>query len=93
MVERAGPAKVILYGSHARQEAGPQSDVDLLVLFDELGDRRRVTWDLYEATIGMPFPKDIVISTVAEYERYAQVPNTLYMAALHEGKLIYERGR
>ena len=33
------PVQIILFGSHARGEAHPQSDVDLLVVFSELADK------------------------------------------------------
>ena len=34
IVSQFSSEKVILFGSHARGEAGPDSDVDLLVIFD-----------------------------------------------------------
>jgi hypothetical protein len=36
IAERFSPDKIILFGSRARGEAGPDSDVDLLVLFSEV---------------------------------------------------------
>lgn len=39
------PVQIILFGSHARGEAHPQSDVDLLVVFSELPDKRKTAVD------------------------------------------------
>ena len=39
IVERFHPEKIILFGSHARGDAGPDSDVDLMVVFSEVEDR------------------------------------------------------
>ncbi|MBH0185089.1 MAG: nucleotidyltransferase domain-containing protein, partial [Nitrospira sp.] len=41
IVERFHPERVILFGSHARGTAGPQSDVDLLVVMQAQGSKRR----------------------------------------------------
>jgi predicted nucleotidyltransferase len=91
IVDAAHPSKVLLYGSHARNEAGPASDVDLLVLFDELTDRREVVSRLYNALSGSELPKDVVVATTAEFDRYKNVVNTIYWFAEHEGRLLYER--
>jgi len=36
IAERFSPDKIILFGSCARGDAGPDSDIDLLVLFPEV---------------------------------------------------------
>ena len=40
IVKRFQPKQVILFGSHARGDAGPDSDVDLLVVMDFEGSAR-----------------------------------------------------
>ncbi len=40
LVERFGPEQIILFGSHARGTAGPDSDVDLLVVMPFTGSKR-----------------------------------------------------
>ena len=91
IAEAGDPDAVMLYGSHARNAAGPSSDVDLLVIFRRLDDRRRMVARLYEALAGSPFPKDIVICTRDEYERFQCVVNTIHWVNGREGKVIYER--
>lgn len=90
VVECARPARVILYGSHARALADHHSDVDLLVLFDRLGDRREMVKRIYEALIDSPLPKDIVIATVGEFERFRRVRNTLFWTIGHSGRVVHE---
>jgi predicted nucleotidyltransferase len=86
------PDKIILFGSRARGEAGPESDVDLLVLFDELEIPRGRAAQLYSVLAGCSsLPKDIVVSTTARFERYRDVVNTVYWPAAREGKILYER--
>ena len=45
------PVQIILFGSHALGEAHPQSDVDLLVVFSELADKRTTAVDVRTARI------------------------------------------
>ena len=91
MVDRTAPARVILYGSYARNEADPDSDVDLLVLFDELQNRREIVTTLYESVKDINVPKDILIATTAEYDRFRTVVNTTFYDIGGDGKVLYER--
>jgi predicted nucleotidyltransferase len=86
------PDKIILFGSHARGDAGGDSDIDLLVLFREVENPRARAAELYAALVGCStLPKDIVVSTTARFERYRDVVNTVYWPAAREGKVLYER--
>ena len=91
IVERFSPDKVILFGSYARGEGCPHSDVDLLVLFPEVDNPRQRAAELYRTLSGSGLPKDIVVSTTARFERYKNVVNTIYWPAAREGKVLYER--
>jgi predicted nucleotidyltransferase len=91
IVQHFSPDKVILFGSHARGESGPESDVDLLVLFAELEDARERARELYRVLGGGALSKDIIVSTTARFERYKNVPNTIYWPAAREGRVLYER--
>jgi predicted nucleotidyltransferase len=90
IVEAASPDRIILFGSYARNGADPESDVDLLILFRELGNRAGMTSRLYSRLVGSALPKDMVIATTEEFERYRQVPNCIFWVAARQGRLIYE---
>ena len=60
------PVQIILFGSHARGEAHPQSDVDLLVVFSELADKRKTAIDIRRALADLPVAKDILVTTPEE---------------------------
>jgi predicted nucleotidyltransferase len=85
------PDKIILFGSHARGEATPGSDIDLLVLFPEVADPNRRSVELYASLSEFTKPMDIVVSTSSRFERYRNVVNTIYWPASREGKVLYER--
>ena len=86
------PDKIILFGSHARGDAGDDSYIDLLVLFHEVENPRERAAELYAVLVGCStLTKDIVVSTTARFERYRDVVNTVYWPASREGKVLYER--
>ena len=91
IAERFCPDKIILFGSSARGDSTPDSDIDLLVLFSEVTDPHRSAAELHAALADFPRPADIVVSTTARFERYRNVVNTVYWPAAREGKILYER--
>ncbi len=91
IVERFQPHKVVLFGSHARGGAGPNSDVDLLVIMDVAGSKREARVAIRVALNGMGLPKDVVVATPAEVERYRDLVGTIIRPALREGKVLYDR--
>lgn len=93
IVERFDPLKVILFGSLARGEAGYDSDVDLLVVFEhvERENKRELTVDIRRAIAGVPIPVDIIVTDVDEIDRRGHIVGTVLRPALREGKVVYER--
>jgi predicted nucleotidyltransferase len=91
IAEQFSPDKIILFGSRARGDAGPESDIDLLVLFPDVADPNRRAAEVYASLLDFPRPTDIVVSTTARFERYQNVVNTVYWPAAREGKVLYER--
>ncbi len=84
--------RVILFGSRARGDAGPHSDVDLLVVMpDGIEDERRVTVEIRRLLRDMPVAKDVVVTTPEEIERRGDLVGTVLRPALREGKVLYER--
>ena len=85
------PVKIILFGSYARGTAGPDSDVDLMVVVKKTMSKRKMTVGIYKLLAGMGLPKDIVVVTLEEIEKYATIAGTLIKPALREGKVLYEQ--
>jgi predicted nucleotidyltransferase len=91
VVKRFDPDKIILFGSHARGTAGPDSDVDLLVIMPVEGSKRAKRVEIRVALSGMGCPKDVFVVTSEEVRRLGGLPGTIIRPALLEGKVIYER--
>ena len=89
LVEGFLPEKIILFGSWARGEQEADSDVDLLVIVHEVGDRRALRIAMRRALNGMGLPKDIVVLTSDEFKIKCKIPGTIAYPADREGKVLY----
>jgi predicted nucleotidyltransferase len=94
IVEAAKPEKVILFGSYARGEAGPASDLDLLVVESEpFGKARSRVAEIgkLERAIGaIPISTDILVYSRDELERFRHAANHVIFRALREGEVVYD---
>jgi predicted nucleotidyltransferase len=90
LVREADPEEVILFGSYARGTAGPDSDVDLLVIktppVDALAEMAR----LRKALSALRIPVDVIV-TGTDHVRssWADFPGSYLYDALREGKVLY----
>jgi len=84
--------EVWLFGSQARNEATPDSDMDFLVLIQEspLSGYQR-SRQARELVADLPFSKDIVVLTRNEWRKQEQVVNTLPYLAKKEGRCLAAR--
>ena len=99
MIDRAGralidaapaPAKVILFGSHARGEANDGSDFDFLVIEETVPDRLAEAVRLRDALGDFNAPVDVIVMDAALAERRARVRGTMVHRALREGRVLAE---
>lgn len=95
LVEAADPQQVILFGSHARGDAKPDSDIDLLIVetepFGPDRDRGAEETRLWRALAKFHVAKDILVYSREEAERWRGSLNHVLARALREGKVLYER--
>ncbi len=86
------PRRVILFGSAARGEARPDSDLDLLVVVDDDTPAEKVTLKAgCEARRGYHDPADVIPVREETFRRKSRIPGTLSRAATLEGIVVYER--
>ncbi|MCX5673650.1 MAG: nucleotidyltransferase domain-containing protein [Planctomycetota bacterium] len=91
IVRRFHPLRLILFGSHARGDAGADSDIDLLVVLPDVPDKRRAAVEIRRALAGFPVPKDIIVTSPAEIAARGHLVGTVLRPALREGKVLYEQ--
>jgi predicted nucleotidyltransferase len=89
IVELVHPLRIVLFGSFARGEAGPGSDIDLLIVMPEGVHRRRTAQLLYRELDGVGVPFDLVIATCGDLDQHRNNVGLIYRAALREGIEIY----
>jgi predicted nucleotidyltransferase len=88
-VEAARPLRIVLFGSAARGEMGPDSDVDILVVVRDGVHRRRTAQAIYKGLRGIGFAKDVVVATESDIRRFGENPSLVFRSALSQGKEIY----
>ena len=93
IVERFDPLKIVVFGSVVRGDATDDSDIDLLVVFDEVewAEKRDLTVAIRRALARLPVPKDIIVPDVDEIRRRGHLVGPMLRPALEEGRVVYER--
>jgi len=86
------PRRVILFGSRARGDARPDSDIDLLVVVDDDTPPEKLTLKAgYAARRPYHDAADVFPVREATFQRKSQIAGTLPRAATLEGIVVYER--
>ncbi len=91
IVRQFNPLRIILFGSWARGDAHPDSDIDLLVVLPQLENKRQTTVAILRALNGIPASKDVVVTTPEEIVARGHIIGQVLRPALREGKVVYER--
>ncbi|SRR5258708_7266218 len=91
IVDNFRPEKVVLFGSYARGTAGPDSDVDLMVVMPLTKSGRETCVEIRGVLHGLGLAKDIIVATPSEWERYRKIAGSLIRTAHEEGKTLYDR--
>lgn len=90
LVQQFQPLKIILFGSQARGDARPDSDVDLLVVLPQVENKHEAHVAMLRALGDLSVPVDIVITTPDELARRGHIVGTIFRPALREGRVVYE---
>lgn len=87
----AEPERIILFGSHARGDAGPASDIDLLVILSDDADR----WETSRVTRmemvrrRVTTPVELLFQTRSEFDRRRRKPGHLFWTVDREGRELH----
>ncbi|HHW42950.1 MAG TPA: nucleotidyltransferase domain-containing protein [Desulfotomaculum sp.] len=84
------PKLIALFGSRARGNSRPDSDLDILIVMDSDLPRWKRPAPIRRALTGLFPTKDIVVYTPEEIEEWKAVPNAFITTILREGKILYE---
>jgi predicted nucleotidyltransferase len=90
LAETYRPEAIWLFGSQARNQAGPDSDYDLLLIVSDDADREHRKADLAYRTLrslGRAF--DITIWRRSAFDEQTRSATSLPSTTLREGRLLY----
>lgn len=92
VVERFDPVRVILFGSVARGEDGPDSDIDILVVFDSIDyDERGELMARIRGALTGRVAVDVYVTDERECRRRRDVVGSMHYWPLREGRVVHER--
>lgn len=89
IAQKFHPEKIILFGSHARGEAGPDSDVDLLIVMNFKGSVEEKRLAIRRALREFSVPLDVIVTKPEDYAWRKDVVGTIEWPAAREGKILY----
>ena len=88
LASAAPDARVILFGSHARGDAGPGSDLDFLVVEPEVEDAVAESVRLRRTLRGLGVFADVIVISDRDAEEWRDVRGSLIYAAFADGRAI-----
>src|SRR5438045_67375 len=91
LIRSFDPIKIILFGSRARGDAGPDSDLDLLIVMPDGTDRHRVAVAMRREVADILLPMDLVVTTPQQVRDRGHIMSSVLHPALAEGTVLHER--
>jgi predicted nucleotidyltransferase len=84
------PEQIFLFGSHAWGTPHEDSDVDLMVIVRESGERAIRRMQRAHHCLGdLDMSKDVFVQTRQEFDRYKDLPVSLQHQILQRGRKLY----
>jgi predicted nucleotidyltransferase len=95
IVRIANPEQVVLFGSRARDAAGPHSDIDFLIVGSGKSvkgtDELALLGNLWNVLRKFRFPIDLLLFSQDDVARWKDSRFHVIGTALREGRIVYER--
>ncbi|MDQ1327175.1 MAG: uncharacterized protein QG641_455 [Candidatus Poribacteria bacterium] len=88
IVNVAHPERIIMFGSSARGEMGPDSDVDLLVIKGGEYRYHKLLGDIYMNLHGVEEAVDVILVTPEQVEKYKDTHCLVISPALKENPKV-----
>lgn len=82
------PQKILLFGSAAYGKAGPDSDVDLMIIMDTKGPAWEKAVEI-STYIRHDFPIDIIVKTPREVKQRIALGDYFIQEIVEKGKVLY----
>ena len=89
IVHEFHPEKIILFGSHARGDAQPDSDVDLLVIMDSDQHPSRTAAEITYRVHPRRYPLDLIVRSHQMVRTRLQMNDWFMRDVMREGRVLY----
>jgi predicted nucleotidyltransferase len=89
IVKTFSPERVVLFGSFARQAAGQDSDVDLLVVVPHEGSAAKCAAEIRQ-TVDFRFPCDLLVRSPQKVAERLRMGDPFLKEIFANGKTLYE---
>lgn len=92
LIAACDPLRIVLFGSLARGDDGPDSDIDIVVVLPEIdpATRHEIMTKL-QLAVRAPVPVDIFPTDPQEYDRRKDVVGSILYWPAREGRVVHER--
>lgn len=93
LVDAFDPLRIVVFGSYARGEPHPGSDLDLLVVLPEVDHKRDAAVAMRRELSDLSVSKDIVVATPEEIEARRNSTWHIIARSLDDGITVYSKER
>lgn len=91
IIEQIQPSSIYLFGSMAKGNAGPESDIDLMVVWNSHLNAHERNMAIRRLFPNRKFPLDVFTYTPEELNSMKNLNGTVAWEAFHNGKQLYEQ--
>jgi len=90
LVQAAKPKCIILFGSRARGEASEDSDLDVMVVEENVANRIDEMVRLNRLVRSLDIAVDLLVVSAEKFYYWRDTPGNVYFEAATEGRVLYE---
>ena len=85
------PLQILLFGSRARGTAGPDSDIDLIVVFPEVENHLEKIAEILGVLEDLEHSTDVIVATPEQIKNRSPWTGEVLYSAMPEAKVLYDR--
>ena len=90
LIEAAKPKRIIMFGSQARGDAGEDSDLDVMVVEEDVSDRAGEMVRMNRLLRSLDVAVDLLVVSAEKFYYWCDTPGNVYFEAATEGRDLYE---